>query len=93
MLLLTGMRAVHGSHRSLHPTLVGWFPLRIPGRPFLAAVLVAVFEGNSALVAGTGGSGCRVLRTSRRIRLRGAHSTTLVGTGVTVTRRPQWDRM
>ena len=90
--------AVLGAYFVLYPnsnilTLVGWFPIRIPAWLFLGGwFLLQFFEGNSALVAGTGGSGVAFFAHVGGFAFGALVTVLLAGTGRVAARRQQWVR-
>jgi hypothetical protein len=94
VLLPTGIRAVHGSHRSTTPNARGVVPAQNSGMAVPGGCSCCSFSRGTphwsqepaavgaAFFAQVGGFVCVALITGL-----------LVGTGRTVARRPQWDRM
>ena len=87
--------AVLGAYFVLYPTssvltLLGWVPIRIPAWLFLGGwFLLQFFEGNSALLAGTGGSGVAFFAHVGGFAYGALGTGLLVSTGRVVARRQQ----
>jgi membrane associated rhomboid family serine protease len=90
--------AVLGAYFVLYPdsrvlTFVGWFPIRIPAWVFLGGwFLLQFFEGNSALISGTGGSGVAFFAHVGGFAFGAVLTALLVRTGRIAARSPQEDR-
>jgi membrane associated rhomboid family serine protease len=90
--------AALGAYFVLYPdsrvlTFVGWFPVRIPAWVFLGGwFLLQFFEGNSALIAGTGGSGVAFFAHVGGFAFGALLTALLVHTGRIAARSPQEDR-
>jgi len=89
--------AVLGAYFVLYPksrilTLVGWFPISIPAWFYLGGwFLLQLFEGNSALVAATGGSGVAFFAHVGGFVFGAIVTGLLMGAGRIGARRPQWN--
>jgi membrane associated rhomboid family serine protease len=89
--------AVLGAYFVLYPksrilTLVGWFPISIPAWFYLGGwFLLQLFEGNSALVAATGGSGVAFFAHVGGFVFGAILTGLLMGAGRIGARRPQWN--
>jgi membrane associated rhomboid family serine protease len=89
--------AVLGAYFVLYPksrilTLVGWFPISIPAWFYLGGwFLLQLFEGNSALVAATGGSGVAFFAHVGGFVFGAIATGLLMGAGRIGARMPQWN--
>jgi hypothetical protein len=94
VLLPTGIRAVPGSHRSTTPHARGVVPAQNPGMAVPGGCSCCNFSrGTPHWLQGPAALGAAFFAQVRGFAFGALITGLLLGTGRTVARRPQWDRM